>query len=300
MWLVILAAASWFFFYILWNARFKRAPGKTVPTLVYHRIADEFDWSITRQKIGQFERGIQFLHDRGYQSADLVGNNSTGETQKKVFITFDDGYQNVYFNALPILRKFGFTACIFVVTGYVGRKGDWDYAWGRHKKMHLSWQQMEEMVRAGFSFGSHTVNHPDLTKIPRQFVRYELRKSKDTLEQKLGQKVNFVSYPFGRYDRHVEEEAQQAGYLSAYSICSNPDLQPSGFSQPRRGVYLLDSPLTLGIKLKPGPLAWIEEMKGRIINRFPDWTVVLKGSPNYDHLSDSSCSVPIDARDGGV
>lgn len=292
MWLIILAATSWFFFYVLWSVRFKKAPERTLPTLVYHRVADEFDWSITRQGIAQFERGIHFLDHWGYGSASPVETMSPSgdQNRKKVFITFDDGYEDVYFNALPILRKFGFTACVFVVTGYVGKHGDWDYGWGRHKRRHLSWQQIDEMIRAGFTFGSHTVNHPDLTRIPKQFVRYELSKSKDTLEQRLGQKVDLVSYPFGRYNRYVEEEARQAGYLSAFTICRNPGMRWSGFSQPRRGVYLIDSPLTLRIKLQPGKLGWTEEMRGRIINRFPEWTVALKGSPNYDHLPNGSWS----------
>ncbi len=290
IWLIIAAAASWFFFYVLWSARFRGAPEEKVPILAYHRVADEFDWSITRQKVGQFERGIRFLHDRGYSSAKLNETVSAcgNENRKRVAITFDDGYQDIYFNALPTLKRLGFTACVFIVTGYVGKHSEWDYAWGKHRKRHLSWQQIDEMAQAGFEFGSHTVNHPDLTRIPGRFVGYELRESKETLEQKLGRRVDFVSYPFGRYDRYVEEEARQAGYLSAYTICLNPSLGSGSFSRPRRGVYLLDSPLSLGIKLQKSRLAWTEEIKGRIINRFADCTVALKGCPNYDNLPNDS------------
>ncbi len=98
--------------------------------------------------------------------------------KKKVAFTFDDAYQDVYLNAFPLLQKFGFTACIFVITGYVGKYNEWDYNWGRNRKKHLSWEQIKEMADAGFEFGSHTVNHPDLTKIPDKFVEYELKRSK--------------------------------------------------------------------------------------------------------------------------
>jgi hypothetical protein len=143
IWLIVAAAASWFFFYFLWSVSFRRMPEEKVPILAYHRVADEFDWGITRQKVVQFERGIQFLYDRGYNSAKLSETLfATGdENRKRVVVTFDDGYQDVYFNALPILKKLGFTACVFIVTGYVGKLSEWDYGWGKHKKRHLSWEQ---------------------------------------------------------------------------------------------------------------------------------------------------------------
>ena len=264
--------------------------------MVYHRVADGFDWSITRQGTSQFERGIRFLHERGYRSAraDELINPAEDRDPKRLVITFDDGYEDVYCNAIPILSKFGFTACVFVITGYVGRQVDWDYHVGGEKKRHLSWEQIAEMAQAGFEFGSHTVNHPDLTRIAKRFVRYELRDSKDALEQKLGRKVNLLSYPFGRYNRHVQGEAEEAGYLAAYTICPKPGGKPGRFSRPRKGVYLLDSPLSMRIKLHPGPLTWAEEMKGMIINRFANWTVAVKGSPDYSDMEDISCGVGAD------
>jgi peptidoglycan/xylan/chitin deacetylase (PgdA/CDA1 family) len=288
IWIIILAAAPWFFFYLLWNVRHRRSQVMTGSALVYHRVADGFDWSITRQSISQFERGIRFLHDRGYRSVgpDEPIDPAEGHDAKRLVITFDDGYEDVYSHAFPILGKFGFNACVFLVTGYVGREDDWDYHVGGKRKKHLSWEQIAEMAQAGFEFGSHTVNHPDLTRISKRFVRYELRRSKETLEQELGQRVNLLSYPFGRYNQDVEEEAQKAGYLKAYTICSRPDGKSGEFSKPRKGVYLLDSPLSMRIKLQPGPLAWVEETKGRIINRFAGWTVSVKGSPDYSELKD--------------
>jgi hypothetical protein len=284
IWLIILATAPWFFFYFLWRLKFKRSPGKTIPILVYHRVAEGFDWSITRQRVGQFKKGLEFLKEQGFRTARLSETIQSPDDlhEKKVIITFDDAYEDIYTHSFPVLKELGFSACLFVVTGYVGQKSRWDYGLATNKKRHMSWQQMREMAQAGFEFGSHTVNHPDLTKIPRKFVKYELEKSKETLEQNLSQRIDFLSYPFGRYDLHIEEQAEKAGYRSAYTICSNPGRGPNRFSQPRKGIYLLDSPLTMRIKLHPGKFAWIEEMKGWIINRFSGWTVAVKGSPNYE------------------
>jgi len=287
VWSIILLATPWLFFYVLWRIRFKVTWKAAIPILAYHQVSDHFDWSITRQKLSQFQRGIRFLHEKGYKavSLDEIFNSDADHGEKKVAITFDDAYQDTYLNAFPILQKFGFSACIFVITGYVGEYSKWDYSSARGRKRHLNWEQIQQMADAGFDFGSHTVNHPDLTSIPKRYVEYELSKSKEMLEDKLSRSVDFLSYPFGRYNRYVQQEAQRLGYKRAFALCSNPDGNgPGGFSQSRWGVYLVDSPLTLKIRLGQGKLAWIEDMKARIINCFPVWTIILKGSPDYGKM----------------
>lgn len=291
IWVVILVITPWLFIYILWKIKFKKPPKTITPVLAYHGVSDSFNLSITRQKVSQFEKGIRFLYEQGYKAVRLEEIFSSGENhdEKKVALTFDDSYQDVYLNAFPILQEFGFTACIFVITAYVGKYNEWDYSWGRNRKKHLNWEQIKEMAEAGFDFGSHTVNHPDLTRIPKQFVKYELKRSKEILEDKLGQGVDFLSYPFGRYNRYVQEDAERLGYKGAYTLCSNSkEIGQNLFAQKRWGVYLLDSPLTLKIKLNQGKLFWIEDVKARIINKFPSWTVILKGSPNYSKMETES------------
>jgi peptidoglycan/xylan/chitin deacetylase (PgdA/CDA1 family) len=276
--------------YILWRIRFKKRPTNTVEILTYHKISDDFDWGITRQKVRQFEKGIKFLHDIGYKSVPVEEIFRPKETfDRKVVITFDDGYEDVYLNAFPILQEYGFTAFIFIITGFVGKPNSWDFNLGRKRKRHLSWKQIKEMSQFGFDFGSHTVNHPDLTKINPNWVAYELKKSKEVLEDKLGKEVIFLSYPFGRYNRFVQEEAERLGYKRAYTLCSNakedgfhPEFQP--FAVERSGIYLFDSPLTLKIKLTRNRLFWIEDLKGRIINKFASGTAILKGSSDYSGM----------------
>lgn len=293
VWIVLSSISLWVFLYLFWRLRFK-APSRTrIPILTYHQVSDRFDWSITRQKIGQFEKGIRSLYEQGYKTANLeeTFTQDDDNNTKRVAITFDDGYEDFYQNAFPVLQNYNFIATIFIVTGYVGKTSDWDYSWGRYKKKHLSWRQIQELSSAGFSFGSHTVNHPDLTKIPKQLVNYELKRSKETLEEKLGKRIDFLSYPFGRYNQYVQQEAERLGYEGAFTLFSNSKIKEvDQFAQERWGVYLLDSPLTLRIKLEQGRLFWIEDMKGRIINQFPGWTIILKGSPDYDTINVKSTS----------
>jgi peptidoglycan/xylan/chitin deacetylase (PgdA/CDA1 family) len=287
-------------FYIFWSLRFKKNLTKRVEILTYHRVSDDFDWGITRQRVSQFERGIKFLHDQGYKTVSLEEVfGPKQDFEKRVVITFDDGYEDIYLNAFPILRKYGFTAFIFVITGFVGKYNSWDFNFGRKRKRHLSWKQIKEMSK--FGFGSHTVNHPNLTKIDPHGVEYELKKSKEVLEDKLGKEVAFLSYPFGRYNRFVQEEAERLGYKRAYTLVPKSkedgfqsrqrrDFQP--FAVGRLGIYLFDSPLTLRVKLNRSSLFWIEDLKGRIINRFASGTAILKGSPDYSRINEAKKIVP--------
>jgi peptidoglycan/xylan/chitin deacetylase (PgdA/CDA1 family) len=272
---------------VMWSMKFRNKAKDTIPVLAYHQISNAFSWSITRQTKNQFERGMRFLYDEDYETVapSTVFDPESHGNEKSVILTFDDGYEDFYLNAFPVLKKYGFTACIFIITGYVGRKSNWDYNWGRFKKRHLSWEQILNLYRAGFEIGSHTVNHPDLTKIPHHYLHFELQASKETLEDKLGREVYFLSYPFGRYNKLVQKEVERVGYKGAFTLSRNLTRKSNGsLSIPRMGVYLLDSPLSLKIKLEKNNLYGLEEMKGWIINQFPGWTTILKGTPKYDNV----------------
>ncbi|MFH1335707.1 MAG: polysaccharide deacetylase family protein [Candidatus Zixiibacteriota bacterium] len=266
--------------------KFKSKVKDTVPVLAYHQISNAFSWSITRQTKNQFERCIRFLYDEGYTaiSPSVTFDPDYNRDDKSVMLTFDDGYEDFYLNAFPVLKKYGFTACVFIITGYIGKQSEWDYNWGRFKKRHLNWDEIKDLSMAGFEIGSHTVNHPDLTNIPRQYLNYELRVSKETLEDKLGKRVDVLSYPFGRYNHLVKDEAERAGYKRAFTLSGNLIRKSyDSLSIPRMGIYLIDSPLSLKIKLDKSKLFGVEEMKGWIINRFPGWTIILKGTPDYEN-----------------
>jgi peptidoglycan/xylan/chitin deacetylase (PgdA/CDA1 family) len=305
IWLLIALATPWLFFYALWRVKYRKSSRGAACVLACHQVSDSLDLSITRQRVSQFEREVRFLHDQGYRVVGLkeAAGPEKGADRKRVALTFDDAFDGVYQNAFPLLRRFGFTACLFVVTGYVGKESKWDYGWGRNKRRHLGWEEIREMAQAGFEVGSHTVNHPDLTRIPRKFVEYELGASKQTIEDRLGQTVDLLSYPFGRFDRYVQQEAERQGYKGAYTLRRDGRRNPNdSFARPRWGVYLLDSPLSLKIKIDSGKLLWMEEVKGRIINAFSGWTAVAKGWPDYtkiDRQTQATMENAGAARQGG-
>lgn len=274
--LILLPALA--FLYILWYRRYRAGDFGFNPILTYHKVTDRFEWGITRVTPKNFERQLGLLRQEGFLSTELEEIYSKKKKEnKQVALTFDDGYESVYQNAFPLLKKYGYNATIFLVSGYIGEMNLWEASFGRRFR-HLSWEQIREMSACGFQFGSHTVNHPDLTRLTRNELEYELRSSKEKIENELNQEVKLLSYPFGRHNKMVREEAKKAGYLAAFSLIleKNSDL----FALGRSGVYLFDTPLSLKIKLNPGGLFWIEDLKGWIINQFSAGTALVKKYKN--------------------
>ena len=101
----------------------------------------------------------------GYQTINFNELNNSNNN-KKFIITFDDGYENVFLNAFPLLKKLGFKATCFIVTNKIGLYNEWDVNKVSYKKMKLmNFDQINEWLLSGFDVGSHSMDHLDLTKI---------------------------------------------------------------------------------------------------------------------------------------
>jgi peptidoglycan/xylan/chitin deacetylase (PgdA/CDA1 family) len=135
--------------------------------------------------------------------------------QRAVVLTFDDGYENFYQEAYPILSEFGFTATVFAVAQEVGGKSRWDV--GSETQL-MSWSQIRELHRLGVEFGSHTMSHPRLTLVPPHLAAQELADSRSLLEQNLGSAVTSLAYPYGDSNSSIELLAREIGYSLACSI----------------------------------------------------------------------------------
>lgn len=181
-----------------------------VPILNYHKVDNFYHaLSITPQ---EFEEQMAYLSENGFTTItpdQLMSylNHDRALPEKPIMITFDDGYLDNYTNAYPILKKYGFTATIFLVTNLVG-----------HDERFMTWDQVRTMQQDGFVFGSHTVSHVALNKLPREQVMAELIDSSKEIEHQLGTKPRYFAYPTGAYNPQVEEMVKQAGYKAAFTI----------------------------------------------------------------------------------
>ena len=133
---------------------------------------------------------------------------------KSIVITLDDGYENFYHYAYPILKKYQIPAPIFLVTGYIDTAKNF---WWDNSSI-LSWSQIKEMAKNNIDFGSHTINHYNLTTLSDKDIEEELRVSKEKIEQELKKPVTGFCYPFGKkehYNQKIKELVIKAGYQYA-------------------------------------------------------------------------------------
>jgi peptidoglycan/xylan/chitin deacetylase (PgdA/CDA1 family) len=239
------------------------------PILTYHKVDKKFEPGITRVTPAQFERQMRFLYSNGYKSITLSEARRSESAGRFVAITFDDGYQNIFEYAYPILRRLGFRATVFLITGFIGRENSWDFNFG-FKFRHLDWDQIKVLLEAGWEIGSHTVNHLDLTMLSDEEIKFELETSKHEIESKLGVKVSLLALPFGRFDERIIRYAKIAGYEDIYGD-SNATSKNSII--PRKSVYLFDSIRSLERKLNDSKF---ELMKLKLINSFSILTPLVK------------------------
>jgi peptidoglycan/xylan/chitin deacetylase (PgdA/CDA1 family) len=156
-----------------------------------------------------FARQMMLLDEKHYNTItfdDLCSAllNGTSLPPNPIILTFDDGYEDFYTNAFPILQKLQMRATSFIIT----RKAGWDG--------YMSWDQMREIQQSGLvQFESHTVNHYELNAISLPNAQRELVDSKNTLEVELGTPVKYLSYPSGRFNSAVVDLAAAAGYEAA-------------------------------------------------------------------------------------
>ncbi|MBW2146702.1 MAG: polysaccharide deacetylase family protein [Deltaproteobacteria bacterium] len=195
----------------------------SVPILTYHGI-DARPRGVPVSQLfvppEQFRKHVKTLVLRGYESlrmselADCL-QDGVKAPGKRVVFTFDDGFRDNYEHVLPLLTLHGCVGTFFVVVHRIGGIGEWS---PKTAGPLLTWNQIQEMYRAGMEIGSHTLTHPDLTRRRRVERRKELVDSRKILEDKLGAPVHSFCYPFGEFNEEVEREVQEAGYTSACTV----------------------------------------------------------------------------------
>jgi peptidoglycan/xylan/chitin deacetylase (PgdA/CDA1 family) len=194
-------------------------PWTPVPVLGYHSIGDEprdgtLRWSVSP---GDFDEHMALLKERGCTAMTVSGYAATLRglaplPPRPVLITFDDGFADLVSAALPVLRRYGFTATAYVITSRVGapRTAGTDPT--------LDWADMAELRAGGVEIGSHGHTHRALDCLHRHEVHRELALSKLVLEDKLREQVLSFAYPYGYGTRAVRREVCAAGYTSACGV----------------------------------------------------------------------------------
>ena len=137
---------------------------------------------------------------------------------RPVILTFDDGYADFYTDAFPALQRRSFTATIYIATGFTGSTSRWlRYPAERWRPM-LTRTQLVEISAWGIECGAHTHTHPQLDMLPPLAAQDEIMRSKELLEEYLGQQVSSFAYPYGYYTARLRQIVRTCGFTSACAI----------------------------------------------------------------------------------
>lgn len=212
-------------------------PTINVPILCYHNFnpTKPGSMNLTPQK---FEAQLQWLKAHNYTVIPLqevvryLQGQRAALPAKSVVITADDGWQSAYTYLFPLVKKYNVPVTLFIYPETISS--------GKHA---MTWDELKKLQATGlFDIQGHTYSHPNFKQEKRKlspaayerFVKNELSKSKTILEEKLGNKITLLAWPFGIYDSYLEQAAAQAGYTMAFSIDAQPaNKNYRSMAQPR-------------------------------------------------------------------
>ena len=183
---------------------------RSCSSLLYHHVGPARPGTKRELTVSpeRFERQIRWLAHRGYagiKPSDWLNwiRRGTSLPKKPILVTFDDAYADTADHALPILRKYGFSAAVFVVTERLAATNTWDEVQGCGTLQLMTGEQIQYWARQGIEFGAHSRTHPHLSKLPASELAAEVVGSKDDLTALLGYPPVSFAYPYGEYNDAV-------------------------------------------------------------------------------------------------
>lgn len=224
-----------------------RLPRPAPMIWMYHSVGgtedDPHQITVSPARLG---RQLDWLCGRGLRGitvAELVRAQRASRARGLVGLTFDDGYADFVSDAVPALRRRGFSATVFVVAGRIGADNGWDTG---PRKALMTGRQLRWAAEQGMEIGSHGLHHKRLPQVGAAELRQELSGSREMLQDLTGQKVTGFAYPYGRLGTREVVAVRAAGYDYGCAIWS-PEL--SGVhALPRIHIGERDRALRLGAK----------------------------------------------------
>ncbi|MFB3918720.1 MAG: polysaccharide deacetylase family protein [Candidatus Velamenicoccus archaeovorus] len=200
-----------------------------IPILLYHDCCPSPDAASSGLNVLQddFRRQMEYLHHNGYACVSLARllaereyirgekkadgrplkpEEVTGDTRKKVVLTFDDGDKSHFDFVFPILKEAGFSATFFIVVNEIGKPG------------RMDWTMIYELAKGGMDIGSHGMSHAFLTGQSNYAVLNELILSKQVLEKYTRKRVDFLAIPDGFYNKQVLTIARDVGFRAVCTL----------------------------------------------------------------------------------
>jgi peptidoglycan/xylan/chitin deacetylase (PgdA/CDA1 family) len=204
----------------------------SLPILMYHRIATDGPPGLKQWRVSpeNFDIQMSALHRAGYQTITLVEWADALIEQrpvqgKRVLLTFDDGYSDFLSAAIPALRRYDFSATMFLVAERIGQTALWDASYGECAPL-LSWDEIKSLQTMGIEFGAHSCIHQKMTQMGSAELAEDTRKTRAILEEGLGVAVPTLAYPYGDQNESVRRVVGEAG--TKVAVTTEPGISELG------------------------------------------------------------------------
>ena len=199
---------------------------KDIPILMYHDVSEtDNQWCVSPRS---FEAQMAHIYKQGYKPISLSQLHSiltNRETKEKyVVLTFDDARKGVFTHAFPTLKKYNFSATVFVVPSWI----DGDIPDAEKYSSFLSWDELSVLSSTGWEIGNHTLTHKKMSELSAEERQDEIDKANEILKKKLFTLPRHFAYPFGVYS---EVEELKKRFLTAVTTNRGVDKTPYEFAR---------------------------------------------------------------------
>jgi peptidoglycan/xylan/chitin deacetylase (PgdA/CDA1 family) len=192
-------------------------PGNaTVPILMYHVINPPPSGALfpgLYVPAPEFAAQMEALKVAGWHAVtmdQLLANWTRGVPLgpgKPIVITFDNGYESQYTNALPVLQRLGWVGVENIqLVGLPPSQGG------------LTDSQVRGLISAGWELDTQGMSHADLIKLDSAGLQYEIDGARRILRRRYGVPVNWFCYPSGHYDATVISAVRSAGFVGSTTV----------------------------------------------------------------------------------
>jgi peptidoglycan/xylan/chitin deacetylase (PgdA/CDA1 family) len=216
--------------------------------LMYHAISEGTDQVSDPFHIcvspSTLDRQFDFLARRGLRGVSVRELLAAPDRRGLVGLTFDDGYADFHAKALPVLRRHGFTASVYMVVERIGAVNDWE-EYGPVRSM-MTLDQLRQCAAAGMEVGSHGLHHMRLSGAKPEELAAEIGDSRKKLAELLGEPVDGYCYPYGDLDGPSVAAVREAGYDYGCAIWRSADT--GRYALPRSYIGERDGSLRLQAK----------------------------------------------------
>lgn len=201
-------------------SRGRAHPG--VRILMYHRVLPQAHGDQLAVGLARFEQQIAHLARRArvLHLADAVDALAAGRLDTPaVVLTFDDGYRDNLVHALPVLRRHGIPATIFVTAEFCDQTRRHPRYANEPGRLHLDWGEVAALAAEPLiTIGSHTLSHAHLSRLTDADAAREIGASRERIAARIGESVDFFCYPSGDFGAREERLVREAGYRAAVSV----------------------------------------------------------------------------------